>query len=214
MSSFYERYLAPGDVRARQQLQSATTASALDASSSASTSVTPPNLRPAARADWASRQRRKDALLYGGVVFTFLSLFVTRRSLIRRRKTDYPATFTAQTPENRPKVNGGLEAAEALGLATLNVTSLAMLTAGGFATYFDVADIEDMREGVRRGIGYDVYGGNPEEDKEMEDWVKDLLTKRDEGENVDIRGRIGEKLQELADMEKKKAEEAKRNEAK
>ena len=89
-----------------------------------------------------------------------------------------------------------------------------MLTAGVFATYFDVADIEDMREGVRRGIGYDVYGGNPEEDKEMEDWVKDLLTKRDEGENVDIRGRIGEKLQELADMEKKKAEEAKRNEAK
>ncbi|RMY34607.1 hypothetical protein D0865_14137 [Hortaea werneckii] len=214
MPSFYERYLAPGDIRARQQLQTATAASASDASSNASTSVTPPNLRPAARADWASRQRRKDALLYGGIVLTFLSLFVTRRALIRRRKTDYPATFTAQTPENKPKVNGGLEAAEALGLATLNVTSLAMVAAGGFATYFDVADIEDMREGVRRGIGYDVYGGNPEEDREMEDWVKDLLTKRDEGENVDLRGRIGEKLQELADMEKKKAEGIKRDESK
>ncbi|TKA23914.1 hypothetical protein B0A50_06419 [Salinomyces thailandicus] len=206
--SFYDRYLAPGDLRARRQPQSASSSS----QDAAANPRLPPNLSTT-RADWATRKRRKDALLYGGVLFTCLSLFITRRAMTRRRRITYPETFTPSANE-AASVNGGLEAVEALGLATLNVTSLAMLAAGGTATYFDIAEIEDMREGVRHGLGYDIYGGDPEADKEMEEWVKDLMTKREEGENVDLKGRIGEKLQELAEIERRKTEEAKRVELK
>lgn len=202
--SFYERYLAPGDLRARQQHQSNSSTSS---QTNPGAPVVPPNLRPkpAAKADDATRQRRKDALLYGGVVFTFLSMFITRRALIRRRT--YPKAFEPSNGE-APKVNGGLEAVEALGLATLNVSSLAMAAAGGLMTYFDIADIEDMRDVVRQGQGYDVYGGRPDADKELEDWVKDVMTKKDEeGGGFDLKGSIAGKLQELAELEKRQAEQ-------
>jgi len=202
MSSFWS-LLRPGDVRAREKVE------AIQASAAAQHEDSKPVVKPTPepRIDSAHRQRRKDALLYGGIAFTCLSLFITRRALVRKRIQTNPNTFTpSNTPP--PKVDGAIEAAEALGLATLNVFSIAMVAAGGLMTYFDIADIEDMRDTVRKGVGFDVYGGESEADKEIEGWIADVLSRKD-GEG-DLRGNIAEKLHELAEIEKKRGLEDRR----
>jgi hypothetical protein len=149
--SFWDRYLAPGDLRARrlalapppplateEQLQRAairpsTTSAAVE------------------RVDPARRARRQNALFFGGIAFTMLSAWVTRRSLIRKRPP-VPTTFT---PSNAPlpKGEGGLDAIEALGLATINTVSVFATAIGAGFIYWDIADIEDLRDKVRKGVG-------------------------------------------------------------
>jgi len=186
--SFWDRYLAPGDIRARQRVNPPQQSNKTEQSAE----------NVPLRTDAGTRQRRQDALLYGGIAFTCLSLLVTRRTLLRKHGT-YPKTFT---PSNAPppQVSGGLDAAEALGLATLNVCSFAMIVAGGLIKYFDIGDLEDMREQVRRGIGFDVYGGDSEADKEMEAWVADVLSRKD-GEGG-IKESIAQKLKDLEEIDK------------
>ncbi|KAK6383280.1 hypothetical protein LTR65_010264 [Meristemomyces frigidus] len=203
--SFWDRYLAPGDLR--QQLQANLPPPAPPASTQDETTDQPTaKPEPAPRIDAAHRRRRKDALLYGGLAFTFLSLFITRRSLVRKQAQTHALRLKTFEPSTTPppKVDGGLEAAEALGLATLNVFAIAMATAGGLMTFFDVADLEDMRDQVRKGVGFDVYGGESEADRELEAWVADVLSRKD-GEG-DLKEGIAMKLQELAEMDRKTAE--------
>nr|POE90211.1 hypothetical protein CFP56_20678 [Quercus suber] len=205
--SFWERYFAPGDVRQQYQFASPSTDLSVDgitASQEPGTQDRASALPPLERIDPAHRERRKLALLYGGLSFTFLSLFITRRALRSKQLQIYPATFT---PSNKPpeKVNGGLEAAEALGLATLNVFSIAMASAGALMTFFDVADVEDMRERVRRGVGFDVYAGDAETDKELEDWVAETMSKQDGLTN--LHQGVLEKLAELSEKEKRLKED-------
>lgn len=101
-------------------------------------------------------------------------------------------------------MNGGLEAAEALGLATVNVFSFAMMSAGVVALGFDVADLEDLREGVRKGLGFDVYGGERDGavEKEMEEWIRELLEKN-KGKELGIEGLKEGVLGKLAEMGEK-----------
>lgn len=203
--SFWDRYLAPGDIRSRQQHQPQSTQPTPQPDEE---EQRPPQPPPPPRIDAAHRRRRQDALLYGGLTFTLLSLLITRRSLIRKQnqvrqiklKTFEPST----TPP--PKADGGLDAAEALGLATLNVSAIAMAVVGGFCTWFDIADIEDLREGVRRGVGFDVYGGESEADKDLEAWVADVLSRKDGAGG--LQEGVAAKLQELAEMDRRKAEES------
>ena len=187
--SWWDDYLAPGDVRARRRHAPASLATA---------KAPPPALPP--RIDAAQRVRRQNALLYGGLGFSILSLVVTRRSLRRKR---IAAATAANNPTTASQVDGGLEAVEALGLASLNVFSFAMAAVGVAMTWFDIADVEDMRETVRRSAGYDVYGGDSEADRELEVWIADVLSKND-----GVRGLqhgVAEKLLEL----KQKDEEGK-----
>ncbi|KAK5117455.1 hypothetical protein LTR85_008840 [Meristemomyces frigidus] len=206
--SFWDRYLAPGDVRARQQLQATPAPSSPSPQRDADQPIARPE--PAPRIDAAHRRRRQDALLYGGLAFTVLSLLITRRSLLRKQAQTQIRLKTFE-PSNTPppKVDGGLEAVEALGLATLNVFTIAMATTGGLMTYFDVADVEDMRDRVREGVGFDVYGGESEADKELEAWVADVLSRKD-GQG-DLKEGIAQKLHELAEMDKKHAQESERS---
>lgn len=187
--SFWDRYLAPGDIRARQRLEALQQSNQTEHRSE----------KGPLRRDPGNRERRQDALLFGGIAFTCLSLLVTRRTLLRKHGA-YPKTFT---PSNAPPppVSGGLDAAEALGLATLNVCSFAMVAAGGLMKYFDIGDLEDMREQVRRGIGFDVYGGDSEADKEMEAWVADVLSRKDD--QGGLRESIAQKLKDLEEMDKR-----------
>lgn len=207
--SFWDRYLAPGDLREQRNLTSLSATSPQNAAdhephNAIATSSATPSL-PLERIDYAHRERRKLALLYGGLSFTFLSLFITRRALRRKRIQIYPQTFT---PSNAPgpEVNGGLEAAEALGLATLNVVSIAMATAGVLMSAFNIADVEDLRDKVRQGIGFDVYAGESEADKELEDWIADTLSKKDGVSNLQYG--VLEKLAELSEKEKRLKAEA------
>lgn len=215
--SFWDRYLAPGDIR--QQNQHASLAPSSSPPSDLDAPTTPPP--PPPRIDAAHRARRQDAMFFGGLAFTFLSAFVTRRALYKKQLAVFPhlkqmkpkdpnakIELPTFTPSNAaPKAEGGLDAAEALFLATLNVAAIFMAATGSAMKYFDVADTEDLREAVRKGIGYDVYSGDSEADKEIEDWFAEVLSRKDG--SGDIKSTIMEKMAELAEIEKRRKLESK-----
>lgn len=59
-------------------------------------------------------------------------------------------------------------------------------------TYFDFADLEDLREGVRRQAG---YAEDSESEREIEAWVAEVLARRDgKGE---LRAGVAEKVAEI-----------------
>lgn len=217
MSSFWDRFIAPGDIRRQAQ----------EAPSTSASSTTPPSLDVPSpppvseRIDAAHRVRRQDAMFFGGLAFTFLTAFVTRRALYKKQLAVFPHLKEMKvkdpkakielpqfTPSNAaPKADGGLDAAEALFLATLNVAAIFMAATGAAMKYFDVADTEDLREAVRKGIGYDVYAGDTEADKEIEDWFAEVLSRKDG--TGDIKTTIMDKMAELAEIEKRRKLEAK-----
>ena len=180
--SFWDRYLAPGDLR-RQHHQTPTPQVPLPDPPPSDEQQGPITQIAPTRIDPAHRRRRQNALLYGGIGFTILSTIVTRRSMARKRISSYPGRFTPsnqhiEPPPDESKINGALEAAEALGLATMNVFSIAMAATGGLMTLFDIADIEDLRQVVSQRAGFNVYGGqaDPEADKQIEGWVAETLS--------------------------------------
>jgi len=196
--SFWDRYLAPGDVRRQRQL---------DVSTSASLPPPPPANSPQTlkkpatppRIDAAQRARRQDATFYGGLAFAAFSLFITARAIRHRRPQ---ITLPSFTPSNTPppKVESGLEAVQALGLATLSVSGIALALVGAAMKVFDIADVEDLREQVRRGAGFDVYGGDGAADRELEQWVAEVLSRKDDQGN--LQEGIAKKLMELEQREK------------
>lgn len=76
---------------------------------------------------------------------------------------------------HRPTVNGAFEAAEALGLATLNVFSITSLIVGGTAWALDISSVEEVRARLRRKmVGAHGIEGDEETlkegDREIEEW--------------------------------------------
>jgi hypothetical protein len=154
-------------------------------------------------------------MFYGGIAFSCFSLLVTRRAMHKKYLAAYPhlvkkkaggktievPTFTPST--TAPKAEGGIDAAEALYLATLGVFSVFMTGIGAFMKYNDIGDMEDMRDFVRAGVGYDVYAGDTDSDKEIEQWMAEVLSRK-EGVG-DFKTTIVEKMAELAELDKKKA---------
>lgn len=195
--SFWDRYLAPGDVRsARRTLEVQHKKAAEGAVEEAvKKPIRPPRLDPHIRA------QRQNALLYGGALFTVLSVLVTRRA-VARKILEAPSEVTAKT-QAMSKSSGPFDAAQALSLATLNVFSIGLLALGAVFKTFDIADIEDMRDKVRSGIGFDVYGGDDAADKELEEWVRDNLLTKDGG---GLKQDIVAKLAELEKFSKEKDE--------
>lgn len=169
--------------------------------------------------DAATRARRQNSVLAGGIVFSVLSVLVSRRA-VARKIGPKPTTFNPSSATmpgastssvlapGAPIGNaqGGLDAAEALSYATLNVLSFGLLGAGVYLKVCDIADIEDMRDQVRRGVGFDVYGGSAEADKELETWVAELLSSK-EGLSG-LREGVAEKLAEIDRREQEKARQA------
>lgn len=95
-------------------------------------------------------------------------------------------------------MNGAIEAFEALNIATVNVTSFAMMVAGGLLWAFDISSLEDLRRKVRGGMGVDGSGRSEREaEEEMEEWLATVLARREEkvrrrgGEEGD--GRVNER---------------------
>lgn len=205
--SFWDRYLAPGDLRARRAALSVPSAPSLPNQPSASSSR-PANASPATtfaaaeQIDPSKRRRRQNALFFGGLGFTILSLIVTRRATARKRPP-YPAQFTPSN-DPPPKFEGSLDAAHALALATFNTFSVFMVGLGAGAIWWDIATLEDLRDKVRAGVGFDVYGGSRESeaDRELEEWVADVLSKKNGvGE---MKASIVEKLYEMERKEQTK----------
>ncbi|KAI5357457.1 putative altered inheritance of mitochondria protein [Septoria linicola] len=214
-SSWWDKYFAPGDIRQSRPIPQETI-STQDEIVKPEVSLLGPKYTE--RADASTRARRQHALLYGGLAFTLLSAIITRRALNKKHLAAYPQMVkqaTAQggsklqmptfAPSNTPpKAEGGLDAAEALGLATLSVFSVFMAGTGLFMKLNNIGDVEDLRDWVRAGVGYDVYAGDTEADKEIEQWMAEILARKD-GVG-DLKTTIVEKMAELAELDKKKQE--------
>lgn len=197
LTSLYDRFLAPGDIRHQRQIQREQDA-ALRIQRDLALAKEAASQREVPRLDSAARQRRQDGLFFGGVAFSLLSLFITRRALAKKN------LVMAQNPDAALKLDGPLEAAQALGLATLNVFTFAMAGLGAAMKYFDFADVEDLREGYRRAVGYDVHSGESAADKEIEAWIADVLSRKDGMGNLNES--VAEKILEL-ELQRKKEEE-------
>jgi hypothetical protein len=118
---------------------------------------------------------RKQLLLFGaGAAFFGYSSLMTRRSLVRRYKSTIPKFYTPSTKP--PEVNGALEAVDALTIATANVASVMMMTAGGLAWAFDISGLEDLRGKMRSAL--DLDGVASEADMELEEWIAEVLDRK------------------------------------
>lgn len=140
-------------------------------------------LREKMRTNPRARAVRQLSLFFAGATFFGLSLVVTRRAVARKLLASAPKQFT---PSNfQPKdVNGGVEAAQAFALATLNVTSAAMMATGGMMYALDVTDTEDMRSKFRKAWGFErTPEEEAEQDEEMEAMVREFMDKKEGGDN-------------------------------
>ncbi|KAH8426631.1 uncharacterized protein LDX57_004364 [Aspergillus melleus] len=126
----------------------------------------------------------KYKLLLGGLAFFTFSLITTRRALNKRFLAQIPPFYTSSVL-HRPNVNGGMEAFEALNLATLNVISFGMVGSGAAMVALDINRIEDMQRFVRRGFNVDggeVTKTDQELEEEVAEWVGSVLGKKFEKE--------------------------------
>lgn len=105
------------------------------------------------------------------------SVAVTRRAVLRRQLESYPRFYSS----NRASLHidpgeRSLMAVQALGLATLNVTSFGIMMTGGLAYSFDLCNIGELRERTQAALR---RPGNfsPEDEKEMEKMMGSILEK-------------------------------------
>ena len=94
-----------------------------------------------------------------------------------------------------PKINGALEAIEALNVATINVLSVAMMAVGGGLWALDINSLEEGRVKMRRAMGVEVYGKTEEEaSDEIEEWIANTLARKEVKERARERAQreIGE----------------------
>jgi hypothetical protein len=130
---------------------------------------------------FSNRSLRQLGLFFGGAAFFGLASVITRRSLVRRYKATVPKFFQQS---NRPngKVDGAIEAFEALTIATVNVFSLSIMFTGGMLWAFDISSLEDMRRKLRGGLGIGGEGRENAAEEEMEEWLATVLARKDEKE--------------------------------
>jgi len=159
---------------------------------SETTPITTPQPQSRARFD----QNRNVAVFGAGAAFFALSLLITRRSLVRRRLAANPAFYTdslANTQHQARNVRGGMEAVEALNIATINVLSLAMMSTGGLLWYFDINSMDDARRKLRGGLGVDGTGRDEKQtEEEFEEWMATALSRKEAKEQSKM-GKVGEK---------------------
>ena len=127
---------------------------------------------------FSPRSRRQLGFFFAGAGFFALSTLVTRRALVRRYRSTLPKFYQ---PSNRPdvQVNGAMEAFEALNIATINVLSLAMMTAGGLLYAFDISSVDDVRRSVRARLGWDGAPADRDEEEQAEEFLASILDRRD-----------------------------------
>ncbi|KAL9095815.1 MAG: hypothetical protein Q9165_001812 [Trypethelium subeluteriae] len=133
------------------------------------------------RSLWSARSRHQFGLFLAGAGFCVMSALVTRRALLRRYIATTPPFYQ---PNSQPRhVNGPAEAAQALGLATLNVTSFAIMATGGTLWALDISNLAEMRRKMRGGLGIDGADDSDRETEEkLEEWLAAVLSRKHEEE--------------------------------
>ncbi|KAK7419521.1 hypothetical protein QQX98_003290 [Neonectria punicea] len=96
---------------------------------------------------------------------------------MRRRLDAIPKFYTSnRNPVNFDSSDRSALAAQALGLATLNVTSFGIMLVGGISWGFDLSTLGELRarsQAVIRRPG----SLNPEDEAAVEEMMKDLMTR-------------------------------------
>lgn len=122
------------------------------------------------------RPHRSKVIFGAGLAFFGFSLLITRRAFLRKRFTN--PTFYANSPEAQAeqakKINGPLEALEALNLATINVASVGITAAGAAMWYFDINSMAEAR-GRLRGEGRT----EQDAEEEFEEWMAMVLARKE-----------------------------------
>ncbi|KAH7333437.1 hypothetical protein BKA65DRAFT_403975 [Rhexocercosporidium sp. MPI-PUGE-AT-0058] len=149
---------------------------------------------------FSQRSRRQLGLFAAGAGFFLLSSAITRRSIVRRKLMSVPKFFHHSNYAN-PNINGALEAAEALTIATLNVFSFGIMATGGFIWAFDIATVDDMKKKVRVNLRANAKpaGQDAATEEEIEEWFASVLARK---EFKALRGEKG--LETKEEQEEKK----------
>ena len=169
--------------------------------------------------DPRNRSVNQLGLFLAGCALTTFSVLLTRRSVSRRINALRPkGTFTPSTTTDALKVNGGAEAAEALGLATLNVGSVAFMLGAGALWAFDISSREELRIKLRRrmsldaaemvGKGEESEDGQEEQKEDLEIWFEVMSARLQGKSEAEIAALVLQKEEEMkakaqtqADME-------------
>ena len=134
-----------------------------------------------------SRPNRNKVVFGAGAAFFVFSLVITRRAFVRKRFAGTPA-FYAHFPEHQAeqakKINGALEAMEALSLATINVFSFAMMATGGTMWYFNINSAAETKKAIRGGLGVAEKDSSEEEAEENLDELMAALLERKEAKRL------------------------------
>ncbi|KZF20421.1 hypothetical protein L228DRAFT_250107 [Xylona heveae TC161] len=142
------------------------------------TPTTPPELLSP-----ATRTRKQLSLFFGGATFFLISTLITRRSLAKRRLASAPSFYHPSNAAPQGKVNGAMDALEALNIATINVTSLGIMTVGGALYAFDICTLDEMRRKIRGGLGVDGTGRSAEQAEEnIEEWIASVMARKEDKE--------------------------------
>lgn len=210
MGSIWDRYFAPHDSR-----QTASVAGPLPATAATAVSTAPTVRIPGANTTEESfvsslvsaRGRRQLTIYLAGCTFFGFSVLTTRRAIRGKLIIPTPKLFTPSFRLPLEPANGGGEAAEALFLATMNVASLATLLVGGACWSLDISHPEELKGILRPALGLGEIPSEEAEkaDREMEEWMADVLSRKDWAALTDL-----EKFKRQAEeAEGKKQEEAK-----
>lgn len=117
-----------------------------------------------------------------GATFMAASVAVTRRAVIRRQRESIPRFFHASNDAAAAAVESNdrqLLAAQAFGLATLNVTSFGILLTGGLAWAFDLCSMDELKERTQTALYRPAGQGmmNEADEKEMEEMLESMMKK-------------------------------------
>lgn len=168
---------------------------------------------PPPRSPTDPRALRQLGLFAAGSAFMLASIAVTRRSIARKKIASVPSFYqpnhripakagdSLRGGESDVSVQGGFIALEALGLATLNTVSFAVMAAGGVSYAFDISSVEDLRRYARVRM-YGVEGRQDEQaEKEMEEWAVKIM----EAAGVNVREAAKEEEREAKEKAAKEA---------
>ncbi|PQE19008.1 C6 zinc finger domain protein [Rutstroemia sp. NJR-2017a WRK4] len=156
-------------------------------------SATPPpppatEAQPTKSSLFSPRSQRQFGLFAAGACFFALSTAITRRSLVRKYRMTVPRFYSPNTTVR--EVDGGMEALEALSIATINVFSLSMMATGGLLWAFDISNVDDMRRKVRRNMGLEGGQQDAEAEKQIEEWLATVLSRMDPKSKAEKEGEV------------------------
>ncbi|KAM3447990.1 hypothetical protein MY3296_008196 [Beauveria thailandica] len=128
------------------------------------------------------RQAKQLSLFLLGASFLSASALITRRAVLRRQAEFVPRFFhySRLAPGSVDSAARSSLAAQALGLATLNVAAFGVLLVGGAAWGFDLCSVAELQARTRMAVRRSTGGGGggvlrEEEEREVDRMVMGLM---------------------------------------